>query len=210
MIASRFTPQRKAIGVNDKFGNKGIKKQQGSTVIKYDTLEITGQREFRFFEGSASRVFPLTNCQTEGNKLGVGNTLVLERAYLTVVQETTTEGVTTTNIFPLGFGGDCGCGDTPDGQNQFALGEFGFEIANSQVVKNVPYLSWTPQFNKVAENSINYNFDFDTQIVIPPLLEFVATLRVPAYTWAPATGVKYFLRLTIEGTGAIIAPRTTF
>ena len=44
VIAGRFSPQRKAIGVNDKFGNKGIKKQQGSTVIKYDTLEITGQR----------------------------------------------------------------------------------------------------------------------------------------------------------------------
>jgi hypothetical protein len=34
------TPQMKNIAVNDRFGNSGIKKQQGSTVIKYDTLPL--------------------------------------------------------------------------------------------------------------------------------------------------------------------------
>ena len=49
-------------------------------------------------------------------------------------------------------------------------------------------------------------FDFDTQIIIPPLLEYVATLRLPNYTAFEG----YYLRLTIEGSGAIIAPKTTF
>jgi len=70
----------------------------------------------------------------------------------------------------------------------------------------VPILSWLPQFNKVAENEVNTNFEFDTQVVIPPLLEYVATLRLPA----GVTSRDAFLRLTVEGTGAIIAPRTTF
>jgi hypothetical protein len=189
------TPQMKNIAVNDRFGNSGIKKQQGSTVIKYDTLPLDGRTEFRFFEESNQRNFPLSNTGADGNKLGVGNSMVVERAYLTVgTYDATTNRWTavsqtglTTNIAVL-------------------TAEFGFTIANSQVIKNIPILSWLPQFNKVAENEVNSNFEFDTQIIIPPLLEFVATLRTQGYTAAEGT----YVRLTIEGSGAIIAPKTTF
>ena len=47
--AGRITPQMKNIAVNSKFGNTGIKAQQGSTVIKYDSLPFDGRTEFRFF-----------------------------------------------------------------------------------------------------------------------------------------------------------------
>ena len=162
----QVTPQMKNISVNDRFGNSGIKKQQGSTVIKYDTLPLDGRTEFRFFEESNQRNFHLSNTGADGNKLGVGNSMVVERAYITVgTYDATTNRWTavsqtglTTNIAVL-------------------TAEFGFTIANSQVIKNIPILSWLPQFNKVAENEVNSNFEFDTQIIIPPLLEFVATLR---------------------------------
>lgn len=195
VVASRFTPQRKAIGVNDKFGNRGIKNQQGTTRIIYDTLPCDGRTEFRFFEGSSQRNFPLSNTGSDGNKLGVGNTLVVERAYLSLITvDPDTKLIETVEALAL----------TSD--PAITLSEFGFMVANSEVIKTVPVLSWFPQFNKVAENQLNNNFEFDTQIVIPPLLEFVATLRL-AQTFTKA---NTFLRLTIEGTGAIIAPRTTF
>jgi hypothetical protein len=199
-----FTPQRKLIGINDKFGNTGIKQQQGSTVIKYDTLPCDGRNEFRFFEGSAQRNFPLSNTQSDGNKLGVGSTMVVERAYLTlIVFNDLTRGLTIEQVFPLTLTG-----------TGFTLtdSEFSFEIANSQVIKNVPVLSWLPEFNKDAENQLNTSFEFDTQIVIMPLLEFVATLRTnsPAILTPSPESQQVFLRLTIEGTGAIIAPRATF
>lgn len=195
LITGRFTPQRKAIGVNDKFGNTGIKNQQGSTVIKYDTLPLDGRTEFRFFEGSAQRNFPYSNTGSDGNKLGVGNTLVVERAYLSIVTTNADTGAIST-VAPITLSDD----------PAITLGEFGFMVANSEVIKTVPVLSWLPQFNKVAENQLNTNFEFDTQIVLPPLLEYVATLRLSqAFTKA-----NTYLRLTIEGTGAIIAPRTTF
>jgi hypothetical protein len=195
VIAGGFTPQRKAIAVNDKFGNSGIKKQQGSTVIKYDTLDWTGQTELRFFEGSSQRNFPLSNTGSDGNKLGVGNSLVVERAYFTLIVTDETGRVT---ISPLGI----------NAPTELVLSEFGFAIANTEVIKNLPLLSWAPEFNKNAENELNNNFEFDTQIVIPPLLEFVATLRIPTATTLPADRVQ--IRLTIEGAGAIIAPRATF
>lgn len=193
--SGRVTPQMKAVAVNDKFGNSGIKKQQGSTVIKYDTLPLDGRTEFRFFEESNQRNFPLSNTGADGNKLGVGNSMVIERVYLTVGTYDPT-----TNAW-LTF-------DTTDISSNIAIlsSEFGFTLANSQVLKNIPVLSWIANFNKAAENAINSNYEFDTQIVIPPLLEFVATLRTQKYAAVSET----YVRLTIEGAGAIIAPKTTF
>jgi hypothetical protein len=195
VIRGSVTPQMKAVAVNDKFGNSGIKKQQGSTVIKYDTLPLDGRTEFRFFEESNQRNFPLSNTGADGNKLGVGNSMVVERVYLTVGTY-----APTTNQW-LTF-------DATDITSNIAIlaSEFGFTLANSQVIKNIPVLSWIPNFNKNAENALNSNYEFDTQIVIPPLLEFVATLRLQKYTAVTET----YVRLTIEGAGAIIAPKTTF
>jgi hypothetical protein len=197
VVRGTVTPQMKNIAVNDRFGNSGIKKQQGSTVIKYDTLPLNGNTQLRFFEQSSQRNFPLSNTGTDGNKLGVGNSMVVERIYLSIVQYDATNN-DLNSIAP--------CDLTTTRGILINNGEFGFEIANSLVIKNVPVLSFTPDFNKNAENEKNNSFDFDTQIIIPPLLEFVATLRLPNYTAFEG----YYLRLTIEGSGAIIAPKTTF
>lgn len=195
VIRGGVTPQMKAVAVNDKFGNSGIKKQQGSTVIKYDTLPLDGRTEFRFFEESNQRNFPLSNTGADGNKLGVGNSMVVERVYLTVgtYKPSSNQWLTF---------------DATDLTSNIAIlaSEFGFTLANSQVIKNIPILSWIANFNKNAENQLNSNYEFDTQIVIPPLLEFVATLRTQKYTAVDET----YVRLTIEGAGAIIAPKTTF
>jgi len=195
-ITGMITPQMKNIAVNNKFGNTGIQKQQGSTVIKYDTLLLQGT-ELRFFEESNQRNFPLSNTGADGNKLGVGNSMVVERIYITVGEYNPTTNAWTefqsTNLSTSPV--------------QILAAEFGFSIANSQVIKNVPLLSWVADFNKSAENNLNSNYEFDTQIIIPPLLEYVATLRLQNYT--PPTTPLY-VRMTIEGSGAIIAPKTTF
>lgn len=194
--AGRVTPQMKNIAVNSKFGNSGIRSQQGSTVIKYDTLSLNGATELRFFEESNQRNFPLSNTGADGNKLGVGNSMVVERVYLTLGEfNPTTNAWTAFNSTDITT------------NPEILAAEFGFTIANSQVIKNIPVLSWIANFNKAAENNLNSNYEFDTQIIIPPLLEFVATLRLQKYT--PATTPLY-VRLTIEGSGAIIAPKTTF
>jgi hypothetical protein len=194
-IMGTVTPQMKNIAVNSKFGNVGIQKMQGSTIIKYDTLKLQGT-ELRFFEESNQRNFPLSNTGADGNKLGVGNSMVIERIYLTIgsynpATNAWTDFQATDLNSPI----------------QILAAEFGFTLANSQVLKNIPILSWVPNFNKAAENQLNSNYEFDTQIVIPPLLEFVATLRLQNYT-APTEDL--YVRLTIEGSGALIAPKTTF
>jgi len=131
-------------------------------------LPLDGRNEFRFFEGSAQRNFPLSNTQSDGNKLGVGSTMVVERAYLSIV------------LFnPLARNPEISVLEPLSVANYAKLcdGEFSFEIANSQVIKSVPVMSWLPEFNKDAENALNTSFEFDTQVVIMPLLEFVAQIH---------------------------------
>jgi hypothetical protein len=192
---NRFTPQDKNIAVNDRFGNAGIKKQQGSSVLKYDTLPLDGRTTLNFFEGAAARNFPFSNCGSDGNKLGVGNTLVVERLYLTILKS---------NGGQLGKPDDISA--APDGTLE--MGELNLSIANTTVLKNFPTLSTVPYFNYSAGTIKEVVYELDTNIVIPPLLEYVMQLRLPAYDAAEYENI--FLRLTIEGSGSLIAPRTTF
>jgi|TARA_R110000824_G_scaffold277857_2_gene466067 hypothetical protein len=191
VISSGFTPQRKLIGVNNRYGNSGIKKQQGTTVIKYDTLPIDGSTTYRFFEGANNRDFPLTNVGSEGNRLPVGSSMICERAYISVVDK---EGDDYTSVVGI-----------QATVNAF-MGEFTLQVANKECIKNVPLMSWIPLFNKNS-GSVDYNnFEFDTQVVLQPLLEYIAVVRFPAL----AASLNGYLRLTLEGTGSIISPSSPF
>ena len=129
-IQGRFTPQQKTIGVNDKFGNTGIRKQQGTTRIIYDTLPLNGNLVFEFFKNSQNRPFPFSNTGSDGNKLGVGNTLVIERSYLTVVD---ISGETVKSIAAV----------TDPNIN---AAELDVQIANSTVIKQIPLISFLPEY----------------------------------------------------------------
>jgi hypothetical protein len=208
VIVNRITPQDKNINVNDRFGNTGIRQQQGTSVTKYDTLPLDGRTTLNFFEGSGARNFPLSNAGSDGNKLGVGNTLVIERLYFTVLEKITP-------IFP-----GVPYFETLNNQGQLLnlgafLGTIGviyselnFSIANSTVLRNFPIMSTLPTFNYSSTSDVENVYNLDTNIVVPPLLEYVGQLRIPTYI--PSTERELFLRLTIEGSGSIIAPRTTF
>lgn len=186
------SPQNKIIRTNDKFGNKGIKKQQGTTRLIYDQLPIDGRTEFRFFEDVNARVFPRTNLQQ--NQLNVGEALVIERGYLMTAAE---DPVAFTWILaPMTIGA------FPN----IAMGEMIIDITTQKVMKPIPVMSFFPQVNKSAYHQDYTNFEFNTQLVIPPLLEFVAVLRVPIQ---PAI-VNTDLRWTMGGVGAILAPKRTF
>ena len=188
------TPQAKIINVNDKFGNKGIKKQQGTTRLIYDSLPIDGSTEFRFFDEVNSRTFPATNLGSSGNQLNVGEALVIERAYLTTVTLIPATGLHT--IAPMTIAA------FPD----IALGELIIDITTQKVMKPIPVLSFFPEFNKSAYHQNYTNFEFNTQLVIPPLLEFVSVLRVAIQPAIADTD----LRFTMGGVGAILAPKRTF
>jgi hypothetical protein len=174
-----------------------VKSQQGTSRIIYDTILITpGKRNFRFYEDSASRTFPLTNTGSEGNKLGVGDTMVIAQVLFTFWIKNTITGLWQkfNNLVDL---------------NSVQTAYFNVEIANNQVVKKLTLTEAIQQFNKDT-GAINNTIDLETSIVIPPLLPFVVELQLPTEIQVAEPGTEHYLECQIIGVGGIIAPRTTF
>lgn len=193
-ILSNFTPQQKIVAVNNKFGNTNIKGQQGTTRVLYDSLDLNGATELRFFENAASRQYPYTNLGAEGNRLNVGETFVVQKVYFGLI-----EFDPDTQAFG-GFAELAVAAPQP-----YFNGEWSFLIANNQVIKQLPFSTcFIDPTNQTNAN--DEAFSTFTDIVIPPLLEFVLTYRVAPYTGSPGTKLVCF----IEGTAGIIAPQTTF
>jgi hypothetical protein len=189
-IITNITPQQKIVGVNNKFGNTNIKNQQGTTRVIYDSLPLDGRTNFRFFENVTTRIYPQTNLTSEGNRLEVGSSFVIEKIYFATSQEVDNVFEFETYVDNLPF-----------------LGELNFLIANSQVIKQLPFTTFDRGFC-VTKDSVNDNaFDTFTDIVIPPLLEFIGELRTTEYI---ASTNNKRLYMFIQGTAGIISPQTTF
>lgn len=192
------TPQEKLVAVNNKFGNSGVKSQQGTSRIIYDSLLVTtGKTFYRFFEDSTTRAFPLTNTGSEGNKLGVGDTMVVSQVLFAIWDKITATGAWTSNFNLVNSASGGG------------LAYFDFDIANNKVIKKLTLSEAFPEYNKDTTNAAN-TVDLETQIVIPPLLPFTLDLQLPVGLQAPQAGTERYLVCQIIGTGGIIAPRTTF
>ena len=191
---SNVTPNQKIAGVNMKFGNRGVRKQQGTTRVIYDTLSLVGTADvFRFFEGVNTRTFPQTNIGQSGTGLQVGESLSVDRMYLSIVTVDAIDGDITdiATIVP---------------RADITIGEITIKIANTVILKPIPISSFLGNFNKTSYFANNVNFEFDTSLIFPPLLEFVVEVRTLVAAGTPNTE----LRLTIEGVGSILAPRQTF
>jgi hypothetical protein len=195
-VISQFTPQNKLVGVNNKFGNTNIKNQQGTTRVIFDSLPLDGSTELRFFENASSRQYPFTNIGAEGNRLNVGESFVVQKVYFGVLSTDADTGLLD-NFEPLSV----------NGPFTWMNGEWSFLIANSQVIKQLPFANcFNIALAITGNNNADEAFNTFTDIVIPPLLEYVLTYRVNAY--APLENNR--LVCFIEGTAGILAPQTTF
>ena len=86
-------------------------------------------------------------------------------------------------------------------------GELNFQIANNQVIKQLPLdMFVSSALNSTAVNGVDTAFDTFTDIVIPPLLEYILSVRL-AYSIASPDD---YLVCFIEGSAGILAPQTTF
>ena len=195
---SGVTPQQKLVAVNNKFGNTGIKNQQGTSRIIYDSIQVTaGKTFYRFFEDSTTRAFPLTNTGSEGNKLGVGDTMVVNQVLFSVWTKTTASGV-------------WGCnGNLINNSAASPLGFIDLDIANNKVIKKLTLTEAQNSYNKETTGNAGV-IDLETQIVIPPLLQYTLDLQLPAALGLPGPGQERYIVCQLIGTGGIIAPRTTF
>ena len=192
-IIGGVTPQSKMVSVNNKFGNTNIKGQQGTTRVLWDSVALNGATELRFFENASSHKYPLTNILSDGNRLPVGDTFVVQKIYFGIT--TMDPDLGTVTSFKPGLAGFT------------SMGELSFQIANSQVIKQLPLTSFVlPELNPTATNENDVALETFTDIVIPPLLEYVLSLRLAN----SITKDNQYITCFIEGSAGIIAPQTTF
>jgi len=198
IFKSGVTPQQKLVAVNNKFGNVNVKSQQGTSRIIYDSIEITaGKTFYRFFEDSTTRAFPLTNTGSEGNKLGVGDTMVVNQFLFSIWLRNNTSGIWSLQ------------GNLLNLNSTSYLGLIDFDIANNKVIKKLVLTESASAYNKDTTGQNNV-VDLETQIVIPPLLNYTLDLQLPGVPYSVPPNNTGYLVCQLIGTGGIIAPRTTF
>ena len=77
-----------------------------------------------------------------------------------------------------------------------------------QVMNSLSAAVCASLFNPTSVKATDEAYGTQTDIVIPPLLEFIAILKTTSYaTFAPNAS---HLQILIEGTSGILAPQTTF
>jgi hypothetical protein len=186
------TPNAKIALVNNKLGNPALKRNQGSSTEVYDYINVTAnigtQQVLRFFADVNTKTFPFTNIQQ--NQLQAGEALSIEyiawtRLVITNNRlsafETLTQAV-----------------------NSLSLAQFNLLLDNSRIIKTNSLARSFTELNTqggTANNSLWYP---DTDLVIPPQIQFTAELTVPANTDTATEGQTVYYGCHLFGTGAIL------
>lgn len=214
---------RRIAAVGRETYNKGLSKQQGTTRTIYDTIPLTGSpNQFNFFENLANKGFPWTNLNR--NSFTDAEAMNIQRAYLTIIETSndTDYAVLAADTWQsFGVFQRANSQATPTTKSQY--GKFSFAqasifVSGQQILKNFSFLSADPRFNysnmgisSLAEVTTGSTvaayglevYNFASPAVIPPNREFIVSVQVPPYTDPSAAGTNVYLRLTLEGFGAI-------
>lgn len=184
------TPGAKLAMVNNKLGNPGLKRNQGSSVEVYDYVKVTPGTAgvVRFFDAVNTKVFPFTNIQQ--NQLQVGEALAIE--YIAFTRIVVKLGKIT-NFDAL-----------TDAVNGLSLSGFSFLLDNSRTVKNNSLTRSFQTLNTKGGTALNSLFYPDTDLTIPPQISFTAELNLPANTDTATEGEEVYYGIHLFGTGAIL------
>ena len=188
------TPNAKIALVNNKLGNPALKNNQGTSSEVYDYVEVTpaSAAVVRFFDNVNTKTFPLTNIQQ--NQLQAGEALSIEYAAFT--RMVIKAGVITnfdalTAVLPA-----------------LSLAGFQLLLDNSRLIKANSLVRSYADLNTKGGTATNSLYYPDTDLVIPPQIQFTAELNVPANTDTSAEGETVYYGCHLFGTGAILNLKT--
>jgi hypothetical protein len=181
------------VGVNQRLGNTAVPNMQGTTRMIYDTQTVgTNATNFtvNYFQGVSSRTYPFTNLSS--NRFEVGESLAIQ-GFVTYLFENTPTPTLATSLGTL---------------TTFRAGILNFYIGNQRVVKDLEIISYA-RFGigeAISETTEGAIFRLETPIVIPPQVEFYATLNISATSSLLANNVG----LAAFGTGTLLNTKSTF
>jgi hypothetical protein len=193
---NNVTPGAKLALVNNKLGNPGLKKNQGSSSEIYDYVNVTataGQTQvIRFFSSVNTKTFPLTNL-TNGNLLQVGEALAVEYIIFTRMEIKAGKVIGVTPLLNI---------------TDFSVSQFSLLLDNSRIIKTNSLMRSLEAFNTKGGTAQNYTFFPDTDLTIPPQISFTAELQIPANTDTAPADTEVYYGCHLLGTGAILNLKT--
>jgi hypothetical protein len=193
---NNVTPGAKLALVNNKLGNPGLKKNQGSSSEIYDYVNVTataGQTQvIRFFSSVNTKTFPLTNL-TNGNLLQVGEALAVEYIIFTRMEIKAGKVIGVTPLLNI---------------TDFSVSQFSLLLDNSRIIKTNSLMRSLESFNTKGGTARNYTFYPDTDLTIPPQISFTAELQIPANTDTAPADTEVYYGCHLLGTGAILNLKT--
>jgi len=187
---------RKIVGASNRFGNPGIQNQQLTTMEVFHYLPVASNVTLDFFRAVNTAVFPLANIQE--NRLQVGETMVINRIYFDVIKVDNATGSilavdTLENLFPTAY-----------------MSQFSWLNDNNRVIKELGLTNMKPAHNRKGWNEKNDVFHLETDITIQPLIRFICQLQIPIVTIPSDEGSTYYIGCHAQGTGTLLAPKTTY
>jgi len=184
------------VGVNQRLGNTAVPNMQGTTRVIYDsqTTTATTDQTLTFFQNVSSRTFPNTNLSS--NRFEVGESLAIQ-------------GIT----FAYSVGAPTALNDSLRDSSNIGTANytntllFNLFIGNQRVVKDLDLQYGRFALGEAYDPSRATNtFRFETPIVIPPQIEFYATLRLTSSGNAAAQR----LYLALFGQGTLLNTKSTY
>lgn len=179
------------VGVNQRLGNTAVPNMQGTTRVIFDSLDQTGAATdftLTFFQGVSARTYPAANISN--NRFEVGESLAIQG--FAVLNRTTSNIAARSFSLPA----------------TITTGILNFYIGNQRVVKDLEICGYSRfQIGESISEAVQPAvFRLETPIVIPPQIEFYATLRIGA-TASQDAGT---FTLAAFGTGTLLNPKSNF
>ena len=185
------------VGVNQRLGNTAVPNMQGTTRCIFDTsaaLTATTDQTITYFAGVSSRLYPLSNISI--NKFEVGESLAIQGISFFLRPNSIT------NVSVLGTE----LSGAANGSNTMILN---FYIGNQRVIKDLDlnYGSFMVGETNKGNDGAPIIVRFETPIVIPPQIEFYATVRIQTSSNATATNRAV---LALFGQGTLLNTKSSF
>lgn len=188
------------VGVNQRLGNSAVPNMQGTTRVIFDTsaalATVTTAQTLTFFNGVSSRLYPLANVNS--NKFEPGESLAIQGFGFAFRPADDITAFSATNIFA----------PTPATGNGYTQTlNLNFYIGNQRIIKDLD-LSYSKfgvgeAYDVARQNQI---LRLETPIVIPPQIEFYATVTLTCST-APLAQRMVFMAY---GQGTLLNTKSTF
>ena len=185
------------VGVNQRLGNTAVPDMQGTTRMIYDSAPTNAtatDQTLTFFANASTRTFPQKNLNN--NRFEVGESLAIQG--LTVFWAPT---ITTTAqvIQP----------NANTGVSYTYTQVLNLFIGNQRIIKDLEVGYYRTNLGEtITAGQVSNVINFETPLVIPPQVEFYATIRLTSSDVVSANSTRMYL--AIFGQGTLLNTKSTF